>query len=218
LEEHVRAIIVAAGQTTDDGAWRSWVQSDDLVIGADGGAATALSWGLVPHLVIGDMDSLPASARQSLTERGTRFIEHPRDKDEADLELALLHALGAGAEDIVVLGALGGRLDHTFSNILLLTVPAERGVPARIVDGDQQAMLLVGGQSIELQGQPGDLVSLLPLGGDVQGVATTGLSWSLDGEPLHFGLSQGISNVMEGTRAGIKVGNGCLLVVQISNQ
>ena len=208
----MRAIIIAGGQTGDQG-WRRWVREDDWIIGADGGAARALAWGLRPGLVIGDMDSLPEEARAILESAGCRFIEHPRAKDQNDLELALVHAVQEGATAITVLGALGGRLDHALANILLLTLPALVGVSVRIAEGDQQALLARGGETLELEGARGDLVSLLPLGGDACGVTTWGLAWALQDDTLRFGSSRGVSNEMTSDRAGIQVGEGLLLVV-----
>ena len=103
----MRAIIIASSRSDDDTGWQQWVQNGDLIIGADGGAARALAWGLVPHLVIGDMDSLSSEDRQALAERGCRFIEHPRAKDETDLELALNYASERGASS---LGMRGGKV------------------------------------------------------------------------------------------------------------
>jgi thiamine pyrophosphokinase len=134
----VRAIIVAGGQAGGNEDWRRWVWEGDWIIGADGGAAQALAWGLVPHLVIGDMDSLPGEARAALEAQGSRFVVHPRAKDETDLELALTYATQRGAREIVVLGALGGRLDHTLANVLLLALPKLDGVVVRIASHPQR--------------------------------------------------------------------------------
>ncbi len=209
----MRAIIIAGGQTDDDTAWQRWVQDGDWIIGADGGAAQALAWGLEPDLVIGDMDSLADEDRATLAGRGCRFLEHPRAKDETDLELALTYAVGEGAREIVVLGALGGRLDHTLANVLLLTLPPLQGVSVRIADGDREALLVRSGGAVRLRGNPGDLVSLLPLGGDARGVTTRGLAWALRGEPLRFGFSRGVSNEMMAHEASVEVEDGFLLVV-----
>ena len=208
----MRAIIIAGGQTGVHG-WQRWVQDGDWIIGANGGAARALAWGLHPHLVIGDMDSLSEEARAVLVAEGCRFIEHPRAKDETDLELALAHAVQKGVREIVVLGALGGRLDHALANILLLTLPSLAGVQVRIAEGDQQALLLRAGEEVELEGAPGDLVSLVPLGGDAHGVTTRGLAWALNEDTLRFGSSRGVSNEMTSSKARVRVGEGLLLVV-----
>ena len=208
----MRAIIIAGGQTEGQG-WQRWVREGDWIVGADGGAVRALSWGLIPDLVIGDMDSLPERSRAVLVSEGCRFVEHPRAKDETDLELALVHAVREGAQEIIVLGALGGRLDHALANILLLTLPSLAGVTVRIAEGDQQAFLARGGEAVDLEGAPGDLVSLVPLGGDVRGVTTQGLAWALKEGTLQFGSSRGVSNEMTADRAGVQVGQGLLLIV-----
>lgn len=209
----MRAIVVAGGEASEQDTWQTWTRAGDLVIGADGGAAQALRRGLVPDLVVGDMDSLPAGARAELEAHGSRFVEHPRAKDETDLELALRAAVEAGADEIIVLGALGGRLDHLVANVLLLALPGLEGVAVRIVEGRQAACLLRGSGSLTLDGQPGDLVSLLPLGGDAHGVTTEGLAWALAGDTLRFGFSRGVSNEMTCPVARVGLEAGYLLVI-----
>jgi thiamine pyrophosphokinase len=209
----VRAIIIAGGQPTEGGACFQ-VTDDDLIIAANGGAALARAWGLAPDLVIGDMDSLPDEEQAALLAKDCAFLVHPRAKDETDLELALSYAAQHGTKEIVILGALGGRLDHMLANVLLLAMPELAGTPARIVDCAGQALLVRSGKEAILEGNPGDLVSLLPLGGDVQGVTTSGLAWGLQGDTLRFGLTRGVSNEMTAPMARIKVESGDLLVVQ----
>lgn len=209
----MRAIIVASGYSQDDASWHRWVREGDLIIGADGGAAQALAWGLVPGFVIGDMDSLPDRTRRALAGQGSQFLEHPRAKDETDLELALSFAAEQGAREIILFGALGGRLDHTLSNLLLLTLPILDGVSVRIIRGREEILLVRGGEQAAVTGSPGDLVSLLPWGGDVHGVTTQGLAWPLVDETLKFGFSRGVSNEMAASQARIQVKAGHLLVV-----
>jgi thiamine pyrophosphokinase len=213
MEEGMRAVIIAGGQSRDGEGWPRWIGEGDLIVGADGGAARALAWGRAPHVVIGDMDSLPDADRAALAARGCRFVEHPRAKDETDLELALTYAVEEGAREIVVLAALGGRLDHTLANVLLLALPVLHGISARIVDGREEALLVRSGETAVLEGQAGDLVSLLPLAGDVRGVTTSGLAWALEGDTLRFGFSRGVSNEMTGPQARVHVAAGSLLVV-----
>jgi thiamine pyrophosphokinase len=209
----MRAIIIAGGRTPGNKDWQRWVRDGDWIVGADGGAARALSWGLIPHIVIGDMDSLPEDARTELVAQGCQFVVHPRAKDETDLELALTYAVQQRAREIVILGALGGRLDHTLANLLLMALPKLDGVPVCIVDANEEAMVVRSGEAVTLEGSPSDLVSLLPLGGDVQGVTTAGLAWPLEGGTLQFGFSRGVSNEMTGATARVAVEDGFLLVV-----
>jgi thiamine pyrophosphokinase len=168
---------------------------------------------MAPHLVIGDMDSLPHDVQAELLSRGCQFVIHPRAKDETDLELALHCAVQRKAQEIIILGALGGRLDHTVANLLLLTMTELAGIPVRIIGANQEALLLRGGGTGSVQGRPGDLVSLLPLGGEAIGVTTAGLAWALSRETLHFGLTRGLSNEMVSAIAEIQLEGGYLLVV-----
>lgn len=209
----MRAIIIAGGKADQNMDVLSLVRDEDLIIGADGGAAQALDWGLVPDLVVGDMDSLPKDRQSELDGSGSEFIVHPRAKDETDLELALAVAIERGAQEIIVLGALGGRLDHSLANVLLLALPGLAGTTVRVVDGDQEARLVRSGEEATLDGKPGDIVSLLPLGGEVQGVTTTGLVWPLQRDRLRFGFTRGVSNEMRAATATVSIEEGLLLVV-----
>jgi thiamine pyrophosphokinase len=159
------------------------------------------------------MDSLADEDRAVLQTEGCQFVVHPRAKDQTDLEVALTYAAAEGAREIVVLGAFGGRLDHTLANILLLVLPQLVRVAVWLVDDRQEIVLVQSGQRVTVDGQPRDLVSLLPLAGDASGVTTTGLAWELDGDRLCFGFSRGVSNEMTTSEAGIEVEEGLVLVV-----
>lgn len=210
----MRAVVVAAGDIPADEKWGRWIQPGDLIVAADGGAARALARGLVPDVVVGDMDSVPAEVLAMLEAEHVELVRHPRAKDETDLELALCYAAHQGIKEIVVLGALGGRLDHTLSNVLLLALPELNGVTVRIVRGGEEALLVRDGERAALHGQAGDVVSLLPWGGDVRGVTTSGLEWPLEHDTLRFAFSRGVSNVMTGEEAWIEVAEGELMVVR----
>ena len=134
-----------------------------------------------------------------------------RGADETDTELALRAALERGAEEIYLLGALGGRLDHSLANLLLLALPELEGVRVTILAGRQRA-LAVRGQA-EIRGRPGDLVSLVPIGGDAEGIWTTGLEYPLQGGTLRLGAARGISNVLTAPLATVRVERGILLAV-----
>jgi thiamine pyrophosphokinase len=183
-----------------------------MVICADGGADLALSLGLTPSMVVGDLDSIRPATLRDLTQRGVEIIRHSPDKDETDLELALLQATRRKASWIRVIGAMGDRLDQTLSNLHMLTLPALRGSDTRIVDGKQTAWLVGPGQH-SLLGQAGDTVSLIPLQGNVYGIITTGLKYPLRHETLYFGPARGVSNAMVAPEATVSVANGVLLVV-----
>ena len=209
----MRAIIFANGEFRDPAAGLARIAPDDLIICADGGAAHARAAGLEPHVVVGDLDSISAAQRARLEAMGCRFVAFPSRKDETDLELALKYAVAQGAGEILVLGALGGRLDQTVANVLLLATPDLAGVDVRIVDGRQEAFVVRDEATI--RGRVGDTVSLIPLGGDATGITTEGLEWALSDGTLRFGPALGVSNVMTAATARVRVGAGLLLVVWI---
>lgn len=183
-----------------------------LIVAADGGVCHAEACSLSPRVVIGDMDSLTESDLARCQARGAVLLRYPAAKDETDLELALGYAAARGATWMRVIGASGDRLDQTLGNVLLLTLPALAGRDVRLVAGRQEAWLLPPGEHI-LSGSVGDTLSLIPLGGDAQGVQTDGLVYPLRAEPLLFGPARGMSNVFEGSTARVHLDSGLLLAV-----
>ena len=211
VEQMKRTLIFANGELPDPAAIRRLLRPEDWIIAADGGTRHALACACPPHLVIGDLDSLPPEQQVELEAAGTEFLAYPADKDETDLELALLHAAAKGASSILVIGALGGRLDQTLANIQLLALLELEPIDVRITDGRQTAQLVR--DEICIHGAAGDRVSLIPLNGDVQGVQSENLAWSLAGETLYFGQARGVSNVMTGPEACVRVKAGVLLCI-----
>jgi len=213
----MRAIIFANGEFSHPGRVRALLRPDDLVIAADGGTRHALDAGAPPDVVIGDLDSISPDERARVEAAGSQVIRFSPRKDETDLELALLHAARAGATEIVVLAALGGRLDQTIANLLLLALPELEGLDARIVEGPQTAFLIragsAGDDAVRIEGEPGDTLSLIPLGGDAVGVTAEGVEWPLHEDTLRFGPARGVSNVLTGDRARVGLRQGLLLCV-----
>jgi len=178
---------------------------------ANGGTRHALALGLTPHVIIGDLDSLATEDRERAAAGGARFLPHPPDKNETDLELALQYALTQNPASICILGALGGRLDQTLANLSLLSDPRLSNVEARLDDGLEEALLCRA--HCEVRGRSGDLVSLLPWGEIVHGIYTEGLKWPLHGEALFPHRTRGISNEMTGEVATVRIASGRLLIV-----
>jgi thiamine pyrophosphokinase len=209
----MRVVIFANGEFPSPPGAGKVLRPGDLVIAADGGTRHTLAAGVTPAVVIGDLDSLPPEVQARLEAAGSRLIRFSPRKDKTDLELALLHAAREGATEIIVLGALGGRLDQTIANVLLLALPELEGVDARIVEGAQEAFLIRSEATVE--GRPGDTVSLIPLEGDAEGVTAEGLEWPLRESTLRFGPARGVSNVLTAKQARVRVRRGTLLCVVI---
>jgi len=210
----MRVVIFANGELRDPAQARLLAESAEVIIAADGGARNAHTAGVAPDLIIGDHDSLSEAELERANCAGSRLVSFPERKNETDLELALLHASRLGATTVLVVGALGGRLDQTIANILLLALSQLRGVDVRIVDGAETAFLIQEGDGARVvAGRRGDMISLIPVGGDALGVTAEGLEWPLRGSPLQFGPARGVSNVLVADQATIRVESGKLLCV-----
>jgi thiamine pyrophosphokinase len=206
-----RLIIFANGVIPEFASARRLIQAEDVLIAADGGTRLALALGLYPSVVIGDLDSLSPDDRQQLDAKGTEIQQYPREKDETDLELAFQYACRGGYREILVVGAVGGRLDQTVGNLSLLAKPEFAALDVRIDDGVEEA--LITRSRCEIHGEPGDIVSLLPWGGPVSGICTEGLRWPLRDERLFPDRTRGISNEMMHKTADISQKSGLLLVI-----
>ena len=212
-----RVLIIANGELDSETAQRLLTHSVDWLVAVDGGANHCRALGLVPQLIVGDLDSLTPETLAHFTQAGIPFERHPARKDETDLELALLGAVRQGAEHIVLAGALGGRLDMTVANVLLLMRPELRQVRVELWERLSTARLLRP-PSDEVHGQPGDTLSLIPLQGDVEGLTTAGLAYPLQDETLFFSQARGLSNVFTEPLARIQLRAGVLLVIHTSGR
>ena len=206
-----RALLFANGELTTQSWLTKFITAEDFLIAVDGGLRHLLPQGRIPHLLIGDLDSVQPTQVEQLRAQGVEIRQYPVHKDETDLELALLAAADLGMQELVIIGALGGRLDQTLGNISLLLLPTLKELSVRLEDGSQEGFVIR--TSATLTGHPGDIVSLIPLWGEVTGVVTEGLAYPLYSETLHPERSRGISNVMQGTKAGVNISTGILLCI-----
>ncbi len=213
MSEGLRALVVASAPL-DDMMLLGVLAEAELVIAADGGAAPLLAVDCTPDLVVGDLDSLPTDALAELECREVPIERHPRDKDETDLELALEAARARGARELVILGALGARWDHSLANILLLAAPRFSGLSLRILGDGQEIGVLHAGRTLEVTGVSGEILSLIPVGGDAVGITTKGLRFPLRGDTLRFSAPRGVSNEFTGGVATVSLTRGVLLVVR----
>lgn len=205
-------VVVFAGGDAVDPAVAARVPADSAIIAADSGLHHADALGLTVHRVVGDLDSVSPGALSAAWEAGAEVERHEPEKDATDLELALAAALRTGATRLVVVGGGGGRLDHFLANALLLASPALASVEVEALVGT--AAVRVVRRRAELQGRPGELLTLLPVHGPATGVRTTGLRYALGGQDLHAGSTRGVSNEFVEPLATVSLEDGVLLAVQ----
>lgn len=221
LDAHHRhtVLVVTGGERVTSGELASLGASGEesvadgaMVIAADTGVGLALDLGLTVDLAVGDMDSVGADALARATASGAKVERHPADKDATDLELALDAAMRHEPDRVVVVGGHGGRLDHFLANALLLGSRSYARTELMALMG--RARVTVVRERARLTGEPGDIVSLVPLHGAAEGVTTDGLLYPLDGEALTAGSTHGVSNELVHAEAHVAVADGVLLAVQ----
>ncbi len=206
-----RAVIFANGEIKDINRLRTFLQADDLIIAADGGLHHCRALGLYPSVLIGDLDSVQPSDVQEAEDQGVKICKFPVDKNETDLQLAIDLALEKGCLEILIAGALGGRLDQTLGNIYLLSRLQNREISIHLDDGLEEVFLI--NSTAEITGSPGDIVSLLPLEGPAYDVWTEELKYPLVYEKLYPDHTRGISNVMLTNHARVSLSRGTLLCI-----
>jgi thiamine pyrophosphokinase len=209
----VKAVIVAGGAhaPSDQRA----LDTADMVIAADGGTRWLDTLGRAPDRVIGDLDSSDPALIGRLADAGVPVERHPTDKDASDLELSVAAAVEAGADELVVLGGLGGDLDHLAANLLLLGSPLAEGRAMRLALGRTSARMLVGPVRGAVAGPAGTRVTLLAVGEAAGGITTRGLRWPLGDAHLDPGSSLGLANLVTQPPAEVWVEVGRVLLIEI---
>ena len=185
-------------------------QKDDLVIAADSGLNNARALGIPVAVVVGDYDSLGHAPE---VDPGVEVITVPTEKDVTDTQLAVEYALKKGATDITLVGGLGGRLDHTLSNLALLEDLLDKRVRATILDGQSRARLLRNDSTI-LPRSLYSYVSLLALDPVCKGVEIEGVKYPLKNTKLFRSFGYAVSNEITGNCCFIAVRKGKLLIVE----
>jgi len=178
---------------------------------ADGGLKHIHKLKLKPAIVIGDMDSISASDLDIAKHQQTEIVRFNKDKDETDLELAILTAMERGYREILIVAGLGGRLDQTIANLLLMLNPDFKKCTITFEDGVEEVFLVKGTQ--EICGSSGDIVSFIPLEGNCNGITTENLKYPLVGETLEQYKTRGVSNEMTAARATVSIENGMALCI-----
>ena len=179
---------------------------DDLLIAADRGYATLTALGLSPDVVIGDFDSLGTVPEHP------NLIKLPCEKDDTDMGFALNYALGLGYTRFLLLGGLGGRLDHTMANLQLLNALSKRGAVG-ILAGDGQAATVITNGSFSFSPTCAGYCSVYCVSGCAHGVTLEGLKYPLVDASLSGDYPIGTSNEFLGIPAKVTVRNGSLLLI-----
>ena len=208
----MRVAIFLNGAPDPPGLLRRIAGQADLVVAADGGTRYALDAGVIPDLVVGDMDSLEEAQRREIEERGALLERHPVRKDKMDGHLAVLAVRDRGATAVDLLCAAGGKFGALFAVPHILLASERVGLQATMVAGWGQAFVLEGGSRI-VAGAPQDSVSVFPFTGPTTGVTLRGFGYPLEDARLEPGDTLGFHNELIGRTGRVSVKEGVLLVI-----
>jgi thiamine pyrophosphokinase len=208
----LRAAIFLNGAPDPPDLLRSVAERADLVVAADGGARYALDAGVVPDLVVGDMDSLGEALTREVEEHGAGLERHPVIKDKMDGHLAVVAVRERGATAVDLLCAAGGRFSALFAVPHIMLASERMGLRATMVASWGQAFVLEAG-SRTVAGEPGDSVSVFPFTGPAIGVTLEGFGYPLEDARLEVGDTLGFHNELIGEVGRVSVEEGGLLVI-----
>lgn len=203
-----RCVIVGGAKIGDYARARSLLLPDDFIVFCDSGLRHKEGLGVRPSLVVGDFDSFP----RPKTAAG--IIALPREKDDTDTLFAVREALKRGFCDFLLLGAVGGRLDHTLGNLSILLYLDSLGKRAVLAD-DLSESEIVSSSPASVDGSY-RFFSLLSVSEKAKGVSVTGAKYPLENATLSCEYPIGVSNeVLPGKEARVTVEEGRLLLVKV---
>lgn len=205
-------VIVCGGKIENYNYMQKYFKGAQIIISADSGARHCKAFQVTPDLLVGDFDSVLGADYADLAAAGVEIVRFPVEKDMTDSELAIEIALEKGCSRIILLGALGTRLDHSVSNLFLLKKLLDLDVDGIIADEHNEVKLI--NSSIALTREEGTFITLLPLAGSAKGVTTKGLYYPLENATLEVGSSWGVSNRFSEDIAQVTVEEGYLLVIK----
>lgn len=194
----------------------------DLVICADSGLDAAYRLGVKADYIVGDFDSLSENAIERYRSddirksKKVKVIKFPPEKDSTDTDIALEYAMEQKPDEIVILGATGGRMDHFLANVNILMKPLKKGIHAYLIDRYNKIYLTDKHTVIKRKSLWGKYISFQPLTETVKNVKLSGLKYPLDGEDLTIGKSLTVSNEMaeEADEAIISFDSGVIIVIE----
>lgn len=205
----MKVVCVCNGSISDYDLIKKYIQESDYIISVDGGAGHLRKMGINPDILIGDFDSANSQDLDYYVNKGINVSKFPVEKDMTDSELAIEKVLELGATEVVFLGALGTRIDHSFANIMLLKKILDIGLRGSIADEYNELYMFDSNFSISKK--EGRKLSLIPITEKVTGVSTRGLKYPLVNATMVLGTSWGISNEFEEEVAFVSIDSGILL-------
>jgi thiamine pyrophosphokinase len=207
----MKVLIVTGGERPEKGLLKERAFSSSMIIAADRGAGYCLKAGILPDMVVGDMDSLPTVIEDELVSKRIEIRRFDCRKDMTDTQIAVDAAVEKGADEIEILAGIGSRFDHSLANVYLLYRAMNQGIKARIISGIHE-IFLIEKQGV-IKNETGTIISFLPLGHCVNGITLKGFEYEIDNTDMDISFPIGISNVICSDSAEVIVSDGILIAI-----
>lgn len=186
------------------------------VIAVDGGLGTAKKIGILPHIVVGDFDTVSGELLDEYKNKGSHIIKLNPMKNDTDTEAAFVLAMEFNPQEIDILGAIGSRFDHSYANMFLLKRGYEAGVKVHIITELCRISIISGDVIIKKSELYGKYISLIQFDGNAEGVVLKDFVYMLDG--FDFDTSKtyrlGVSNELEKEQGFIHIDKGFMLLIE----
>jgi len=208
----MKILIISNGSITDYNFYNNIIKRVDFIICADGGAKHLKKIGIIPNIIVGDLDSIDEKDINYYKSKDVEFLKFPVNKDATDTELATEVALSLHPTDIIYIGTLGSRMDHTLANIFLLVKLLNLNIKGKIINENNEIFIIKN--EIEISGSRDEFLSIIPITNFVRGITLSGLEYPLNNANIKLGSSIGISNQFKNDIARIKIQEGLLIVIK----
>lgn len=206
----MKTIIIGNGEINNYDIIREYIDQA-YIIACDGGVKHCRAMMIMPNIMVGDFDSANKEDAEFFENLGVLKEKFPVRKNETDMEIAINMAIDKNSTEIYIVGGLGRRFDHSLANVHILLRPVRLGIRTCLLD--EYNIITLVEDSIDIVGEKGQTVSLIPLTTEVKGINTKNLDYALTNATMEIGHSLGVSNVMTDDVATISVGEGVLILI-----
>ncbi|MCQ2448069.1 MAG: thiamine diphosphokinase [Oscillibacter sp.] len=204
-----RCVIIGGADIMDYDRICGYLRPDDFYICCDSGLKHRDGLGITPDLIIGDFDSHENPCLDIET------IVLPVIKDDTDSTYAVKAALSRGFTDFLLIGAIGGRLDHTLGNVSLLLYLEAQGATAMALDDYSELLILSPSHPAQVECRY-PFFSLLNISGTAKGVTIQNAKYPLENAEITCEYAYGVSNeVLPGKTAELTMKEGYLLLIKV---
>lgn len=207
----MRAIVVSGGYKPSKELLLSYIKKDDIIIGVDKGCNCLYEYEIEPNMILGDFDSAEEKVIESFKQKGTKVLAFNPEKDYTDTDLGYEKAKETGADEILLFGATGTRVDHALGNIGILLKALKEKVKTEIIDNHNRVILI--DKETTFKGKYGEIISFHALSDVVKNVNIRDAKYSLSNYDMTLLEPRAICNEFIDKDITISFDSGIIMVI-----